>query len=93
MMSNQEQVLLLYNWYGGFGSNWEEKSINDRKNKKGNYFFTDYRMIHNIPPDLLLKELNLEIIFNENYRGFLYEIDRKEEDSLFELLHIISTIN
>ena len=93
MMSNQEQVLLLYNWYGGFGSNWEEKSINDRKNKKGNYFFTDYRMIHNIPPDLLLKELNLEIIFNENYRGFLYEIDRKDEDSLFELLHIISTIN
>lgn len=93
MMSNQEQVLLLYNWYGGFGSNWEEKSINNRKNKKGNFFLTDYRMIHNIPPDLLLKELNLELVFNENYRSFLYEIDRKEEDSLFELLNIISTIN
>ena len=92
MMSNQEQVLLLYNWCGGFGSNWEEKSINNRKNKKGNYFFTDYRMIHNIPPDLLINELNLGIIFNENYRSFLYEIDRKEEDSLFELINIISEL-
>ena len=90
MMSNQEQVLLLYNWYGGFGSNWEEKSISKRKNKIGNYFFTDYRMIHNIPPDLLIKEMNLNEIFNENFRGFLYEIDRKEEDSLFELINIIS---
>jgi hypothetical protein len=92
MMSNQEQVLLLYNWYGGFGSNWEEKSLNNRKNKKGNYFFTDYRMIHNIPPDLLINELNLGVIFNENYRNFLYEVDRKEEDSLFELINIISEL-
>ncbi|WKL50458.1 putative phage abortive infection protein [Flavobacterium pectinovorum] len=86
MMSNQEQILLLYNWYGGFGSNWEEKASNNRKNKKGNYFFTDYRMIHNIPPDLLINEINLREIFNDNYRSFLYEKDRKGEDTLFELI-------
>ena len=34
--------------------------------------------------------MNLNEIFNENFRGFLYEIDRKEEDSLFELINIIS---
>ena len=86
MMSNQEQILLLYNWYGGFGSNWEEKTITNRKNKKGNYFFTDYRMIHNIPPDLLINEINLREIFNDNYRSFRYEDDRKLEDTIFELI-------
>ena len=89
MMSNQEQVHLLYNWYGGFGSNWEEKTISRRRSKKGNYFFTDYRMIHNIPPDLLLSELNLREIFNSNYTNFLYEEDRKVEDTLFELIEDI----
>jgi hypothetical protein len=49
-------------------------------------------MIHNIPPDLLINELNLGVIFNENYRNFLYEVDRKEEDSLFELINIISEL-
>lgn len=92
MMSNQEQILLFYNWYGGFGSNWEEKTISNRKNKKGNYFFTDYRMIHNIPPDLLIDEINLrEIFFNVNYRDFLYEKDRKKADTLFELIEEIDS--
>lgn len=86
MMSNQEQVLLLYNWYGGFGSNWEEKASKNRKNKKGNYFFTDYRMIHNIPPELLINELKLREIFDGSYRNFLYEKERKVEDTLFELI-------
>lgn len=89
MLSNHEQVLILYNWYGGFGSNWEEKTISKRKNKRGNYFFTDYRMIHNIPPDLLISELNLREIFNSNFTNFLYEEDRKEEDTLFELIEDI----
>jgi hypothetical protein len=90
MMSNQEQVLLLYNWYGGFGSNWEEKAISKRTNKKGNYFFTDYRMIHNIPPQLLIDDFELSEIFDDNYRNFLFEKNRKTEDTLFELINIVS---
>lgn len=90
MLSNFEQVLLLYNWHGGFGSNWEQKSTASRKNKKENYFFTDYRMIHNIPQDLLIKEVQLEILFDDNFRKFRYEQNRKEFDSLFELKQIIS---
>lgn len=88
MLSNYEQVLLFYNWHGGFGPEWEEKNIENRKSKKGNNFFTDYRMIHNIPPDLLLKDINLEEIFNNHYRDFLFENNRKNDDSLFELVNI-----
>ncbi|MFG4001368.1 putative phage abortive infection protein [Flavobacterium aquidurense] len=90
MLSNHEQVLILYNWIGGFGSSWEQKTISKRKIKEGNYFFTDYRMIHNIPPQLLIDDYNLSEIFDSNFRNFLYERNRKEEDPLFELLNIIS---
>jgi Putative phage abortive infection protein len=38
-LSNHEQMLLFYNWLGGFGNKWE----NDK-----NKFFTEYRMIHNL---------------------------------------------
>lgn len=39
-MTSEEQMLLYYNWRSGYGSEWEEK--------KGNRFFTKYKMIHNI---------------------------------------------
>lgn len=90
MLSNHEQILLLYNWNSGFGSSWEEKKISKRKVKQGNYFFTDYRMIHNIPPQLLINDLKLNEIFDDNFRTFLFEKKRKKEDTLFELLDIVS---
>lgn len=39
-LTNNEQLLLFYNWKSGYGRDWE--SLN------GNHFFTDYRMIHNV---------------------------------------------
>lgn len=38
-MSNHEQLMLYYNFIAGLGSNWENE----------NKFFTDFRMIHNLP--------------------------------------------
>ena len=39
-MTSEEQMLLFYNWYSGYGYQWEEK--------EGNRFFSKYKMIHNI---------------------------------------------
>ena len=39
-MTSEEQMLLFYNWYSGYGYQWEEK--------EGNRFFSRYKMIHNI---------------------------------------------
>lgn len=92
MLSNQEQILLYYNWLAGFGSQWEEKDFDKRKNRKGNYFFTDYRMIHNIPNQMLIDGNNIEDIFKEEYLSFRYECNRKDEDLLFELVGIKSKL-
>lgn len=92
MLSNHEQILLYYNWIGGFGNNWENKDHNKRKNKEGNYFFSDYRMIHNIPPQMVIEDFNLIETFDENYQHFLFEKNRKKTDTLFELLNIVSLI-
>ncbi|KAF2519259.1 hypothetical protein E0W68_05690 [Flavobacterium salilacus subsp. salilacus] len=94
MLSNKEQLLLYYNWLAGHGDAWEIKRSNLNKkysrNNKGNKFFTDYRMIHNIPSGEVIEDFDLEKIFNEEYRDFRYEENRKEEDTLFELIGIIS---
>jgi len=42
-LSNDEQLLLYYNYLLGAGAEW------DKSGKRGNDFFTKYRMIHNIP--------------------------------------------
>lgn len=42
--SNEEVLLLYYNYKIGFGRNWER---NDKK--YDHHFFTDYGLIHNIP--------------------------------------------
>lgn len=47
-LSTCEQIMLFYNWFSGFGYEWEEES------KDGNHFFTKYRMIHNIMPHLMV---------------------------------------
>lgn len=72
-LSNQEQALLFYNWHSNFGKQWE----NDK-----NKFFTDYRMIHNIYDDLLVRGVSLVNIFNLN-EGYLREKNR-DDDYLFE---------
>ena len=93
MLSNHEQILMYYNWLAGFGSQWEEKDLEKRKIKLGNYFFTDYRMIHNIPNDMLINEFKLDNVFNQNYLDFIkYETNRKDEDTLFELVNLKSNL-
>lgn len=47
-LSTREQIMLFYNWFAGYGYEWEEE------NKDGNHFFTKYRMIHNIMPHLMV---------------------------------------
>lgn len=42
-LTNEEQLLLYYNYIAGFGENW------DKNGNKGYKFLSEYRMIHNIP--------------------------------------------
>ncbi|NJX16861.1 putative phage abortive infection protein [Tamlana crocina] len=72
-LSNEEQTLLLYNWFSGFGSQWENET---------NKFFTDYRMIHNVFPNMLVDELKLDEIFSLD--GDFKKEKGREIDSLFE---------
>lgn len=55
-LSNHEQALLFFNWYSDFGYSWEE-SIDS-----GNKFFSDYRMIHNLYPELILNIYDLNLL-------------------------------
>lgn len=72
-LSNQEQVMLFYNWLSTFGKQWENES---------NKFFTDYRMIHNIYQDLMISDIDLEKIFSR-YDDYKKE-ENRETDPLFE---------
>lgn len=71
-MSNEEQVLLFFNWYSGFGKQWENLS---------NKFFTDYRMIHNINRSLLSNRIEMDNVFDLNY---VRKEEGREIDHLFE---------
>ncbi|WP_367210068.1 putative phage abortive infection protein [Sphingobacterium sp. R2] len=85
-LSNEEQVLIFYNWLSGYGQKWEEINLEQRKAKTGNYFFTDYRMIHNLNQDYLIKGIDLDKIFNTlDYKQFLFEKNRRKSDDLFEV--------
>lgn len=53
-MTSEEQTLLLFNWYAGYGTEWECK-----KEKLENHFFTQYKMIHNI------EKTDVECVFSE----------------------------
>lgn len=89
MLSNHEQILLYYNWIGGFGSKWEKKiDTTDTSNK----FFTDYRMIHNIPNQMVMEEFKLDKVFVGEYLNFRFEKGRKASDDLFELTPIKSKL-
>jgi len=73
-LSNQEQAMLFYNWKSEFGKSWQ----NDK-----NKFFTDYRMIHNLYDDLIIKDFKLAEIFDIENIEYLKEKNR-EDDHLFE---------
>lgn len=72
-LSNQEQAMLFYNWFSNFGRQWENNT---------NRFFTDYRMIHNIYPQLIIPDLHIEEIFDFN--GNFRKESGRVKDPLFE---------
>ena len=85
-MSTYEQLLLYYNWLG-FGVKWEEKLEDEHIGKiynSKNRFFTDYRMIHNIPNTLVLQEFKLDKYFDEKYTCNLRYEKGRVDDYLFE---------
>jgi hypothetical protein len=69
--------MLFYNWLSDFGSQWEEI------NENGNKFFSDYRMIHNIWPEMVFDEFDIEKIFRTNEKKYRVENGR-ENDCMFE---------
>jgi hypothetical protein len=76
-LTNEEQLLLFYNWYSGYGKQWENET---------NKFLTDYRMIHNIPSTLVSEFIDIQTIFENTL--FKEEKDRKGKDPLFEFQDI-----
>lgn len=75
-LSNEEQILLFYNWMAEYGSAWENNV---------NKYFTDYRMIHNLNPDLLLLKIDLPKLLNPSSREIKKE-KGKDHDPLFDFL-------
>lgn len=61
-----------------------KKSYNNEENR----FFTDYRMIHNIPEDMVIDNFKPSKIFVDDYLNFKFEKNRKDNDTLFELMGI-----
>jgi hypothetical protein len=76
-LSTYEQIFLYYNWLSGFAKQWEN---NDNK------FFTDYRMIHNINPDLIIKDFDIRNIspFKEQLGNNARKEKNRNPDNLFE---------
>lgn len=48
-LSNEEQLLLYYNFRIGFGGRWDYRKDWKEENRSDYQFLTKYRMIHNIP--------------------------------------------
>lgn len=90
-LSVYEQVLLYYNWLGKYGENWESRT--DRENKSGNRFFTDYRMIHNLNDEFVHSIAKASDVFIADYRMFKYEKGRKDKDTLFAIMGLVSKID
>jgi hypothetical protein len=67
--------MLFYNWKSGFGTKWE----NDK-----NKFFTDYRMIHNIYNNIIIKDFSLIEEFNLNVNANYKKENGRDNDPLFE---------
>lgn len=78
-LTNEEQLMLFYNWLSGNGYQWE--AIPENKNKENvvqNNYFSRYRMIHNIyPGDTVFCSANDEkeqaMQFIQNFKAFCIE--------------------
>jgi hypothetical protein len=70
-LSNHEQMLLFYNWLSSYGENWENDT---------NHFFTEYRMIHNLWHDNLMKNE-----FIDEQVDVLRNTKVSHEDPIFEI--------
>ena len=69
-MTSVEQILLLYKWLVGFGKKWE-------CNENQQYFFSKYRMIHNIiPSDCIFSEKEIFDMFSF--------VSLKDKEKMFE---------
>ncbi|RWU10565.1 putative phage abortive infection protein [Pedobacter chitinilyticus] len=91
-LSNHEVALLYYNWLAGYGEAWEDKEPGDER--LANRFFTDYRMIHNLDQNLVLREFDPFELFKDNsYRSFLFKEGKRESDGLFELFDLGSNLS
>ena len=74
-LSNDEQLMLYYNYMLGAGAEW------DKLGKRGNQFLTKYRILHNIPIN------NVEIVESPRVHFKEYIEKNKEilsNDPLFE---------
>ena len=74
-LTNHEQVMLFYNWFSGFGNQWENGD---------NKYFTDFRMIHNIYNDLLISDFSLISIFNLLHNNEYQKEENRLNDPIFE---------
>jgi hypothetical protein len=71
-MSTDEQILLFYNWYAKYGTQWENKK---------NHFLLEYRMIHNIFPDRIPLEI-MNVL--RRYQNIYKRKKNSQKDSIFE---------
>lgn len=69
-MSNDEQLMLYYNYIIGFGGDWEDDN---------NKFFSDYRMLHNLPVDSVRYVDFPRDVFKKQIAKIKEETEGKEE--------------
>ena len=69
-LSNDEQVLLFYNWKSGYGSKWEDDKHN---------FFSQYKMIHNVYPSMVHQLFDLKTIFQSQLKKYPDMFDFNQE--------------
>ena len=84
-MTSEEQALLLFNWYAGYGTEWEMKN-----SKMENHFFTKYYMIHNIQRkdiDMILSLDDWKYLF---VSGFMKENEWKR---MFQFVERATKLN
>jgi hypothetical protein len=58
-LTGHEQLLLYFNYLSGYGKNWENKE---------NHFFSDYRMIHNLPFELTKFTIDPQVEFADQIK-------------------------
>ena len=78
-MSNEEQLLLYYNYKCGFGGKWDYRYDDLTKGSSKHQFLTKYKMIHNIP----LHDTIYSLIENPQKHFETYKIKFPDAD-LFE---------